>query len=101
MTDDHPEGPRMSRKIVIDLDKNSEASESHDEKYALEMKPVLQAVQAYARRTYALGTLHGASALDILVERISRLENRSAELDAIVEDAKDISEKFRSCLKYP
>lgn len=79
--------------------------EEHDQenivKYAMEMKPVLDAVLAYGRKTHGLGALKGSQALVTLIDKIRTLTKQDSPitpacLDQIIKEAEEASTSLKT-----
>lgn len=66
-----------------------------DNNHTLEIQPVIRAALAYGRKTYALGALEGAQALNDLASRIKELASPQPILDKIVADAEGYAVRIR------
>ena len=77
--------------------------EQSQKNYPLEMQPVLRAVLDYGRRTYSIGALHGAIAIESLIDQIKNLDpdsgSNTPEFREIISSAETISKNLRDKLK--
>jgi hypothetical protein len=114
MSDAHADPAVLPRRVTIDIgDKSARRKKRRKRRrkpkdaqpeqepvtYPLEMRPVMEAVLEYGRRTNAIGSLEGAAALDELVKRIRTLTTSFPVLEELADDAErrssELKAKFR------
>lgn len=64
----------------------------------IELTPVVDAIKEYGRRTYSLGALQGAFAIEHLLDKIKTLQPVNDELKEIIADAEKNVDHLKSYL---
>jgi hypothetical protein len=110
MSDAHAD-PAQPRRVTIDVEDRTARRKKRRRKrrkprdaqpeqepvtYPLEMRPVMEAVLEYGRRTNALGSLEGAAALAELAKRIRMLSISVPGLELLAEDAERKSAELKA-----